>query len=600
MKRGLVVIAFFFNLAAFAQHEAKHADSLLNIINTTASPSKKAQALVLYSDEFSVTNLDTMPLLCFEALSIVKNSPLENKDIEKRPLRIAESDAYNNLGFYHIMKGNLDSALTYLTKAKVVADESNHLEGLQSIGINTAIVLGEQGKYKESIKILEQDLKLVQHLDNKQQEATILNNIGWIYQVLKKFDIALTYYTAAYHIHKKNSDQIKTSIALNNIGVAHSGLGNNDSAFYYYQAAFDIREVQNDVRGMSNSYSNLGGTYLKMGDTVSAKNYFIKSLEICRKNDFKRLWINILNALGKLAISQNDLVLAQSCVTEIDSLLPYYNTPVSQLMLHQIQHQVAAKSNNWQLAYNSLDAYKNVLDSSRMKTVGNELIAKELELEAEKEKAIVAAKHKNEQALLSAEKERISANLYFTIGLCVLLGFALLYIIKFFKQKEKMGQMQLELTRLKNEKLQVEMGQKNKELTGFSLRVAQNNQFLENVDEIITQVNSSTKEEIEDDLRKLKNEIKTSKRREKDWLEFQRQFEGIHTSFIQNLTQKHPKLTAKEIRLCTLMKLNLPSKDICSVLGISTNTLKSARYRIHKKMELAPGLKLAEYILKLN
>ncbi len=600
MKNSLLFYILISCVSAFSQQESHQADSLHNVIKTTASPAQKAQALVLYSDEFSASNLDTMPILCYEALAIVQESPLQNEDVEKRALRIAEAEAYNNLGFYHIMKGNLDSAFTFLSKAKVVAEESNHLEGLMSIGINTAIVLGEQGKYKESIKLLEQDLKLARHFKDSQKEATILNNIGWVYQVLKKFDKALDYYSSAFKIHESNSDQIKTSIALNNIGVAYSGLGNDDSALYYYQSAFDIRLSLKDPRGLSNSYSNLGGTYMRMGDSIKAKEYYLKSLEICRENDYKRLWINILNALGKLSLAQGDVNLANDCATEIDSLLPYYNTTISKLMYHQVFHQVSSEKGNWEAAYNSLASYKEILDSSKMKTIGNELIAKELELEAQKEKALIKARHKNEQALLHEQQRRLENNLYFSIGICVVLGFALLYIIKFFRQKQKMSSMKLELTELKNEKLKYEMGQKNKELTSFSLRVAQNNQFLENVDEIITQVNSSTKEEIEDDLRRLKNEIKTSKRREKDWIEFQRQFEGIHTSFIQNLTESHPKLTAKEIRLCTLMKLNLPSKDICSVLGISTNTLKSSRYRIHKKMELPAGEKLAEYILKLN
>lgn len=601
MKQVLFILFTLTSIFTIGQQESSsNIDSLNHIIETTLSPSVRAHNLILLSDEYSGSNVDTMPYLCQKALQIVSESPLSNHDIEKRDLRNTESDAYNNLGFYHIMKGNLDSAFSYLTKAKIIASETQHLEGLQSIGINLAIVLGEQGKYKESIQILEMDLGLARHRKDAQGEATILNNIGWIYQVLKKYDRALIYYTEAYHLHAKQSDNIRTSTALNNIGVAYSGLGNEDSALFYYQAAYDLRKTTNDLRGLSNTYSNLGGTYLKLGDTILAKEYYLKGLELCRKNDYKRLWASGLNALGKLALASGDQQLAQKCVNEIDSLLPYYNTPVSQLMYHQVLHQVSAKSGNWQTAYNSLSRYKEVQDSSNIKSVGNELIAKEIELEAEKEKALIAAQFKNNKLLAREKENRLQNNLYFTIGICCVLSIALLYLFKFFRQKQKLNQVNLELTKLKNEQLKTEMGQKNKELTTFSLRVAQNNQFLENVDELITQVNTSSKEEIENNLRELKNEIKTSKRRDKDWSEFQRQFEGIHTLFIENLTTKHPELTANEIRICTLLKLNLPSKDICSVLGISTNTLKSSRYRIHKKIGLETGEKLAEFILKFN
>lgn len=593
-------LVVFLPYLGFTQFGGNAIDSLSHIIESTANPAEKARNLVLLSDEYQNTNLDTMPVLCLQALAIINESPLDDHNIEKLELRFAEAEALNNLGFYHLMKGDLDKSASYLKDAQEVALQSNHYECLTSVGINLSIVLGEQGDYQQAIKILErtEDFTKLKGLESKR--GTVVNNIGWIYQVLREFDSALKYYKEAYAIQKSLGNRQSMSVNLSNIGVAFSGLEEHDSALYYFEEAYAIRLEENMPRGIANSLSNLGTEHMKMGDSVAARSYFIECLDICRKNDFKRQWTNSLNALGKLAIHQGDMATAQECVNEFDSIIPYYSTPVSQMGYYQIKYRLMEQQANWKEAYSSYKQYQSIRDSSQLKSMKYELMGREISIENEAEKDLIMERHDNELVLKEQEEKRQRQNLYSIIVVLGAVLFLLIFLFKNVRQRQKITALDLELSTLKNEKLEVEVGQQNKELTSYTLRVAQNNQFIENVDQLISSLDSSTNEEIEEQLHRFKSEINLTKRRDKDWVEFQRQFEGIHTSFIANLTQKHPKLSTNEIRLCTLMKLNLPSKDISSVLGISANTLKSSRYRIHKKLELEEGEKLADFILRFN
>lgn len=72
----------------------------------------------------------------------------------------------------------------------------------------------------------------------------------------------------------------------------------------------------------------------------------------------------------------------------------------------------------------------------------------------------------------------------------------------------------------------------------------------------------------------------------------------VYVDFIARLKSDFPKLTQKEIRICMLTRLNAGSDEIINLLGISKNTIKSSRYRIHQKLNLEKGTKLYDFIAR--
>ena len=77
-------------------------------------------------------------------------------------------------------------------------------------------------------------------------------------------------------------------------------------------------------------------------------------------------------------------------------------------------------------------------------------------------------------------------------------------------------------------------------------------------------------------------------------------FEDIHPSFTQKLNQAATqKLTATEMRLCMLLRLDLSSKEIASVLRITPDSVRVARYRLRKKLPLDSTDELVNFMLKL-
>ena len=71
---------------------------------------------------------------------------------------------------------------------------------------------------------------------------------------------------------------------------------------------------------------------------------------------------------------------------------------------------------------------------------------------------------------------------------------------------------------------------------------------------------------------------------EDSWKEFELRFQEVHEAFYNHLNQLHPDLTPNELRLCAFLKLNLSIKEVSSITFQSVESIKTARYRLRKKM----------------
>lgn len=69
--------------------------------------------------------------------------------------------------------------------------------------------------------------------------------------------------------------------------------------------------------------------------------------------------------------------------------------------------------------------------------------------------------------------------------------------------------------------------------------------------------------------------------------------------FLVKIKENYPDLSARELRLCSYLKLNVSSKEIAEYMGISIRGVESLRYRVRKKLGLTTSQDLTEFILQL-
>jgi len=100
-------------------------------------------------------------------------------------------------------------------------------------------------------------------------------------------------------------------------------------------------------------------------------------------------------------------------------------------------------------------------------------------------------------------------------------------------------------------------------------------------------------------MRQILRELQQGLNIDKDWDLFKVYFEQINERFFDKLKEINPALTGNDFRLCALIKLNLSIKEMASVLNISPDSLKNARYRLKKKLHLRSEESLTVFINSL-
>lgn len=150
-----------------------------------------------------------------------------------------------------------------------------------------------------------------------------------------------------------------------------------------------------------------------------------------------------------------------------------------------------------------------------------------------------------------------------------------------------------QLMQVKNEKLQQDIENKNRELAISTMSLIKKNEFLNSIKEELKNVNQNN------ELKPVIKIIDKNLNNTDDWKFFQEAFNNADKDFLKKVKAKHPMLTPNDLRLCAYLRLNLSSKEIAPLLNISSRSVEVKRYRLRKKMELPHESSLTNYILEI-
>lgn len=158
-----------------------------------------------------------------------------------------------------------------------------------------------------------------------------------------------------------------------------------------------------------------------------------------------------------------------------------------------------------------------------------------------------------------------------------------------------------ELITLRNEKLQNEIDFKNSELATNAMHLVQKGELISKIKAELNHILKGTdNEQTVTDIRKMIKMLSDDDRMDKDWEHFSQHFDKVNTDFISILKEKHPGVTANEIKLCTYLRMNLSTKEIAQLMNISVRGVEISRYRLRKKLELPTETNLFDYLIGLQ
>lgn len=168
------------------------------------------------------------------------------------------------------------------------------------------------------------------------------------------------------------------------------------------------------------------------------------------------------------------------------------------------------------------------------------------------------------------------------------------------KMKQKAQEAENEINILKNEKLQADIIYKSKELANITMSIIQKNLILneikDNLQDLIDE-NASLKHSSK--VVQLVRKINKGIEQKDEWKVFEQNFDQVHENFLNHLKEKHPDLSAKDMRLAAYIRMNLSSKEIAPLMNISVRSVEISRYRLRKKINIEHDKNLYSYLINL-
>ena len=113
-------------------------------------------------------------------------------------------------------------------------------------------------------------------------------------------------------------------------------------------------------------------------------------------------------------------------------------------------------------------------------------------------------------------------------------------------------------------------------------------------------MSSRSKMDTQSKIKDLAKELDFALQQEDEWDEFMNFFEDVHPQFFKDLAQAAiSKLSSAELRLAMLLRLNLSSKEIASILRVTPDSVRVARYRLRKKLPINSKQELVHFLMNL-
>lgn len=206
---------------------------------------------------------------------------------------------------------------------------------------------------------------------------------------------------------------------------------------------------------------------------------------------------------------------------------------------------------------------------------------------------ILRVKYKNFEKRLNINiSPPIWQLLWFRLLIFVVLALVLIMLIHGWTQR-KIESHTRELLMFKNERLESEIDQNNSKLMFTSVQMAQKNEVLKTLLKEIKEMKKTQ----DPDTRSLESKINLELNNSDYWNEFNYYFNQVDKEFIKRLKESFPNLTKNDLRIISLLRLNLSTKEIAALLNISSRAVEQARYRLKKRLCLPVNTDLGVYIL---
>jgi tetratricopeptide (TPR) repeat protein/DNA-binding CsgD family transcriptional regulator len=455
-----------------------------------------------------------------------------------------------------------------------------------------AIIYYKKGNTAQAIRSYLAVYEAVKNLDTAQTNRKIvaIANIAAAYSKADDQREALAWVqrnltlVSDERIPSLRADKVNT---FKQLAVIYDRLSLPDSAILLASAALELQEKYQTINDRSSLLLILGKAYLSKGACPTALQYVLQGLHSRRAE-----------RPAYRFQEEGSLADAYLCLGRLDSAEILYKRLLQSSDPNTLSHaytnlaDIYARQSQYKAAYdalqNSLKIRQEIFNDKKIQEMA---VAKsELQLERTQHKLIESKQQHARERL-----QKLVTALTLLLALSIVLAL-------FFRQRNRRRLLEQHNQLLAQEKELAEAREilKNQELE-HTHHILKDTQEQLNTSNSLLALKDSLIEELElrfhqehlapgevsppdsaEGPKHLRMKILT----EEDWMLFRERFEQQVPGFLQHLKTSHPSLTAAEVRLFLLMKLNFDTLEISEALGISKPSVWRSRHRLAQKLNL--------------
>ncbi len=455
--------------------------------------------------------------------------------------------AYRRLTDTYVFVGDFIGAIDILEEAEKAAKETNNQRYLLSIYTAFISCYAGVGDFEKANSMFLESLKQIPVSKNEEEVWYLYNIMADVKRQERKPKESL------YYLNK--SIEIGTKIkAYYNVLNLQSKVDLLIQANQIKEAEELCKAIRKEMEGMP-AYAFVGSNNKSFSLIYMAKKEYAKALSYAQRS-YKEI-----AATG----NENNLIEVDTILSNIYEKLGNHRQALYYLKEHNI-------------------LYTKILLNDRIKNFNN--LQYRLGLERKQ---------------FEIDRTERSKKMYVIISFVLFLILVLVVVVFFIKQKNNQLMVKLLDEAAKNEeqkraKIQYEMDSKTRELTLMAMAADQKNVLWQNLQHELKEKLKEMPSVSENDIKGIFKIIDQNANEHDEWATFKVHFESVHPQFFTMLSTFAPNLTPLELRQCAYIKINLSPKQVGNLLNITPDSVKKARMRIKKKLNLSPEDSLTKFV----
>jgi uncharacterized protein YeaC (DUF1315 family) len=442
----------------------------------------------------------------------------------------------------------------------------------------------QYASYLYQYRNMPKSLPIVIDLQKLLEEEKEIIDPGETYKFMGFYLYTIQQFEESIVFLKKSIEKIKEeekSVLYDNIGLAYYKLKQPKLAIENYEKAKILAIKYDNQTRLAKVYGNISQLYLDNKEFIKAIGFLKKDIEISQESNAVQNTMYALIRLSNAYIRNSQIAEAENTLVEAEKIAKsktYYKS--SELEIAELQKEIAEiNKNDEQELY-----YRKKIDR----------LEKELK-STDSPDTITESQYSAQIATINLQKEKeklkvIETKFKYNILAIILVFVVVISILVFIGINRK---LKIKQTAHKNLLLSSEIEKINSEkklndaehsLESYRDYLNEKNSQINKLNSQILVLENGNSLQKNENMRDLQSLLASHLMTDENWYKFKKAFISTYPDYYEYLQENYDELTESNLRLIILMKLDINTKEITNLLGISADAVKKAKQRLKKKL----------------